>query len=59
MCIVWCLYRIDFNVFDMDDMKYGPENKACDSDLLFIKGFEGWTPPSLCGNLTGYSSKRP
>ncbi|CAG7659421.1 unnamed protein product [Allacma fusca] len=49
--------RIDFLDVEMDGLSYFPRGASCESDMFILKGFKTWTPPSLCGNLTGYSSK--
>ena len=40
----------------MDGLGFAGHGGSCDSDMIFFKGFKSWTPPALCGNLTGYSS---
>ena len=42
----------------MDGLGFAGHGGSCDSDMIFFKGFKSWTPPALCGNLTGYSSTR-
>lgn len=41
----------------MDGLSFdgGGENTAsCEADMMFIRGFNTWSPPARCGNLTGY-----
>ncbi|CAL8093195.1 unnamed protein product [Orchesella dallaii] len=49
--------RIDFVKAEMDGFSFdggGEHGANCESDMIFIKGFQTWSPPPRCGNLTGY-----
>lgn len=54
--------KLDFVSLQMDSLPFDladfavSQTPVCGSDMLFIKGFQGWSPDLRCGNLTGYSS---
>ncbi|OXA63523.1 Chymotrypsin-like protease CTRL-1 [Folsomia candida] len=53
--------KLDFVSLQMDSLPFDladfavSQTPVCGSDMLFIKGFQGWSPDLRCGNLTGYS----
>ncbi len=52
--------RVDFILGEMEGPAFSEsENDSgqCESDMIFLRGFETWAPPPRCGNLSGYSCK--